>query len=568
MHDITLILTLTTALTVALLLGFATQALRLSPIVGYLLAGIAVGPFTPGFEADHGIAEQLAEVGVILLMFGVGLQFHLRELVAVKGIAVPGALVQSAVATLLGAGVGRLAGWEWPTALVFGGAMSVASTVVLVRVLGDNHALHTRTGHVAVGWLVVEDLLTVVALVLLPMLLGPKAGAGAAGVATALGGAALKIVLLVALLVVVGGRVIPRFLERVAATRSRELFTLSVLVIALGIAVGSATIFGVSMALGAFLAGMVVGRSEFSLRAASEALPMRDAFAVLFFVSVGMIFDPHTLIEAPGLVAATLAVVVVAKPLAALAIALGLGYPLRVALPVSVALAQIGEFSFMLAAVARDLGAMPDQAVDALVAAAIASITLNPILYRAVQPVEAWLARRFPGEPAVEPDESHADVDAPHRAVVVGYGPVGQTVTQLLLDNGIEPVVIELNLDTVRRLRAFDVRAVYGDASRPEILAEAEIGLARHLVLTAAAGAADAEIVRRARELNPEIRVVARTQHVHEVPGLRDAGATDVFSGEGEVALAMTTSILGHLGATDEQIDRERARVEGIFRLG
>lgn len=566
MHDITLILTLTTALTVALLFGFATQALRLSPIVGYLLAGIAVGPFTPGFEADRGIAEQLAEVGVILLMFGVGLQFHLRELVAVKGIAVPGALVQSAVATLLGAGVGRLAGWEWPTALVFGGAMSVASTVVLVRVLSDNHALHTRTGHVAVGWLVVEDLLTVVALVLLPMLLRPGAGAG--GVAAALGIATLKIVILVALLVVVGGRVIPRVLERVAATRSRELFTLTVLVLALGIAVGSARVFGVSMALGAFLAGMIVGRSEFSLRAASEALPMRDAFAVLFFVSVGMIFDPRTLVEAPGLVAATLAVVVVAKPLAALAIARALGHRLRVALPVAVALAQIGEFSFMLAAVARDLGAMPDSAVDALVAAAIASITLNPILYRAVQPVEAWLTRRFPGEPALETDDSLADVDVPHRAVVVGFGPVGQTVTQLLLDNGIEPVVIELNLDTVRRLRAFDVRVVYGDASRPEILAEAEIGLARHLVLTAAAGAADAEIVRRAKELNPEIRVVARTQHVHEVPGLRDAGAIDVFSGEGEVALAMTTSILGHLGATAEQIDRERARVEGIFRTG
>ena len=568
MHDITLILTLTTALTAALVLGFVTQALRLSPIVGYLLAGIAVGPFTPGFEAERGIAEQLAEVGVILLMFGVGLQFHLRELVAVKGIAVPGALVQSAVATLLGAGVGRLAGWEWPTALVFGGAMSVASTVVLVRVLSDNHALHTRTGHVAVGWLVVEDLLTVVALVLLPMLLRPGAGAG--GVAAALGIATLKIVILVALLVVVGGRVIPRVLERVAATRSRELFTLTVLVLALGIAVGSARLFGVSMALGAFLAGMIVGRSEFSLRAASEALPMRDAFAVLFFVSVGMIFDPRTLVEAPGLVAATLAVVVVAKPLAALAIARALGYPLRVALPVAVALAQIGEFSFMLAAVARDLGAMPDRAVDALVAAAIASITLNPILYRAVQPVEAWLARRFPREPALGTDDSDADadVDAPHRAVVVGYGPVGQTVTQLLLDNGIKPVVIELNLDTVRRLRTFDVRAVYGDASRPEILAEAEIGLARHLVLTAAAGTADAEIVRRAKELNPEIRVVARTQHVHEVPGLRDAGASDVFSGEGEVALAMTTSILGHLGATDEQIDRERARVEGIFRSG
>jgi CPA2 family monovalent cation:H+ antiporter-2 len=400
------------------------------------------------------------------------------------------------------------------------------------------------------------------------MLLRPGAGAG--GVAAALGIATLKIVILVALLVVVGGRVIPRVLERVAATRSRELFTLTVLVLALGIAVGSARLFGVSMALGAFLAGMIVGRSEFSLRAASEALPMRDAFAVLFFVSVGMIFDPRTLVEAPGLVAATLAVVVVAKPLAALAIARALGYPLRVALPVAVALAQIGEFSFMLAAVARDLGAMPDRAVDALVAAAIASITLNPILYRAVQPVEAWLARRFPREPALGTDDSDADadVDAPHRAVVVGYGPVGQTVTQLLLDNGIKPVVIELNLDTVRRLRTFDVRAVYGDASRPEILAEAEIGLARHLVLTAAAGTADAEIVRRAKELNPEIRVVARTQHVHEVPGLRDAGASDVFSGEGEVALAMTTSILGHLGATDEQIDRERARVEGIFRSG
>lgn len=567
-HDITLIPTLTTALTTALLFGFATQALRLSPIVGYLLAGIAVGPFTPGFEADHGIAEQLAEVGVILLMFGVGLQFHLRELVAVRGIAVPGALVQSAVATLLGAGVGWLAGWEWPTALVFGGAMSVASTVVLVRVLSDNHALHTRIGHVAVGWLVVEDLLTVVALVLLPMLLGPGAGAGAEGVVTALGIAALKIMVLVALLVVVGGRAIPRVLERVAATRSRELFTLSVLVIALGIAVCSARFFGVSMALGAFLAGMIVGRSEFSLRAASEALPMRDAFAVLFFVSVGMMFDPRTLVEAPGLVAATLAVVVVAKPLAALAIARGLGYPLRVALPVATALAQIGEFSFMLAAVARDLGAMPDRAIDALVAASIASITLNPLLYRAVRPAEAWISRRFGGSTAIGEEAAAAESDAPHRAVVVGYGPVGQTVTQLLLDNGIEPVVIELNLDTVRRLRTFDVRAVYGDASRPEILAEARIGESRHLLLTAAAGAADAEIVRRARELNPEIRVVARTQHVHEVPGLREAGATAVFSGEGEVALAMSTSILGHLGATEEQVARERSRVEGIFRSG
>lgn len=566
MHDMTLILTLTAALTAALVLGFITHALRLSPIVGYLLAGIAVGPFTPGFEADHGIAEQLAEVGVILLMFGVGLHFHVRELMAVRAIAVPGALVQSAVATLLGALVGRLVGWEWPTALIFGGATSVASTVVLVRVLSDSHDLHTRTGHIAVGWLVVEDLLTVVALVLLPALL--NAAAGAAGVPAALAMAAVKILLLVALLAVVGGRMIPWVLERVVATRSRELFTLAVLVIALGIAVLSAKFFGVSMALGAFLAGMIVGRSDFSQRAASEALPMRDAFAVLFFVSVGMLFNPGTLLEAPGLIAATLAIILVAKPLAALAIAVVRGCPLRVALPVSVSLAQIGEFSFMLAAVARELGAMPDRAVDALVAASIASITLNPLLYRAARLIEPAVARRFAAaaEPAGDGDDETGD--AAHRAIVVGYGPVGRKVTELLLDNGIEPIVIELNLDTVRRLRTFDVRAVYGDASRPDILAEAGIARARHLLLTAATGAAEAEIVRRARELNPSIRVVARTQYVHQVPALRKAGATDVFADEGEVALAITTSILGHLGATDDQIDRERARVEEMFRSG
>jgi CPA2 family monovalent cation:H+ antiporter-2 len=566
MHDITLILTLTTALTAALVLGFITHTLRLSPIVGYLLAGIAVGPFTPGFEADHGVAEQLAEVGVILLMFGVGLHFHVRELMAVKGIAVPGALVQSLVATLLGALVGRLVGWDWPTAVIFGGATSVASTVVLIRVLSDNHDLHTRAGHIAVGWLVVEDLLTVVALVLLPTLL--NAQSGPVGAATALGLAALKIGLLVGLLVIVGGRVIPWTLERVAATRSRELFTLAVLVIALGIAVLSAKLFGVSMALGAFLAGMIVGRSDFSLRAASEALPMRDAFAVLFFVSVGMLFDPRTLLEAPGLIAATLAIVLVAKPLAALAIAVVRGYPLRIALPVAMSLAQIGEFSFMLAAVARELGAMPDRAVDALVATAIASITLNPLLYRAARAIEPALARRFGSAAEAPADADELSGDAAHRAIVVGYGPVGQTVTELLLDNGIEPIVIELNLDTVRRLRMFDVRAVYGDASRPDILAEADIARARHLLLTAATGAAEEEIVRRARELNPEIRVVARTQYTRQVPAVRKAGATDVFADEGEVALAMTTSILGHLGATDEQIDRERARVEALFRSG
>jgi CPA2 family monovalent cation:H+ antiporter-2 len=569
MHDVNLILTLTAGLSAALVLGYITRWLGLSPIVGYLLAGIAVGPHSPGFVADRGLAEQMAELGVILLMFGVGLHFHLRELLAVKGVAVPGAIVQSVVATLLGMLAGRLLGWGWTTGLIFGGAMSVASTVVLVRVLSDNRDLHTRAGHIAVGWLVVEDLFTVVALVVLPVLLGDAAPA-AAGAAPRLAGmlalVVLKIAVLVTLALVLGGRIVPWLLERVAATRSRELFTLAVLVIVLGIAVGSAEVFGVSMALGAFLAGMVVGRSEFSLRAASEALPMRDAFAVLFFVSVGMIFDPRTLLQAPGALAAALAIVLVAKPVAALAIVLFLGHPLRVALPVAIALAQIGEFSFILAGLGRQLGALPDSAVDTLVAAAIVSITLNPILYRLVDPLDRLLRRTGPHGDVI-PDDS-PDESRSHRAVIVGYGPVGQTVAQLLLDNEIEPTVIELNLDTVRRLKAFGVRAIYGDASRPETLAEAGIAGARHLILTSASGTIDEEIVRRAKEIDPSVHILARSQYVRQMEQLRRAGAEDVYSAEGEVALAFTARILERLGATAEQLDQERQRVEATFRQG
>lgn len=567
MHDIDLILTLTGGLTAALVLGYVTQQLRLSPIVGYLLAGVAVGPATPGFAADPALAEQLAEIGVILLMFGVGLHFHVRELLAVRHVAVPGALVQSGVATLLGAVAGRLLGWEWPTAIIFGGAISVASTVVLIRVLSDNRDLHTRAGHIAVGWLVVEDLLTVAALVLLPALVGPTA-LSASGVATALALAAAKMGLLVVTTVVVGGRVIPWVMERIAATRSRELFTLAVLVIALGIAVGSAKLFGVSMALGAFLAGMVVGRSEFSLRAASDALPMRDAFAVLFFVSVGMLFDPAAMLQSPWAVAAALAIVLVAKPLAALAIVLALGYPRRIAVPVAVALAQIGEFSFILASLGAQLGVMPAEAVNTLVATAIVSITLNPLLYRSIDTWERWLVRRLPAADRAGDEESAAGPAPTQRAIVVGYGPVGQTVTQLLLDNDIEPTVIELNLDTVRRLKAFDVRAIYGDASRPEVLAEAGAGQAANLVLTSAAGSLDEEIIRRAKELNPAIHILARTHYVRELPKLQRAGAEDVFAAEGEVALAFAVRIMERLGASGEQIDRERQRVEATFRSG
>lgn len=567
-HSLDVIMTLTGGLAAALVLGYITQLLRLSPIVGYLLAGIVIGPYTPGFAGDLSIAEQLAEIGVILLMFGVGLHFHFKELLAVKNVAVPGALVQSFVATVCGVLAARMFGWSWSAGLVFGGSISVASTVVLIRVLSDNRDLHTRAGHIAVGWLVVEDLLTVVALVLLPAVFGDEP-AGLSELAIALGIAALKITALVATVFIVGGRVIPWMLERVAATRSRELFTLTVLVVALGIAVGSAQIFGVSMALGAFLAGMIVGRSEFSLRAASEALPMRDAFAVLFFVSVGMLFDPMQLLESPVIICTTLAIVLVAKPLSALLIVLVLGYPTRVAISVSVALAQIGEFSFILATLGKHLGIVSDEVINTLVAAALVSITLNPLLYRMVGPLESWLkkrsGRKHEGLADLDDDHDTEESSPRHRAVVVGYGPVGQTVTQLLLDNGIEPTVVELNHETVRRLKTFDVHAIYGDASRPEVLMEAGVQDAENLILSSGTSSADEEIVRRAKELNPSIRVLARSQYVRELPKLRQAGAEQVFSGEGEVALAMTVSILQRLGATGEQIDRERERVANTF---
>jgi CPA2 family monovalent cation:H+ antiporter-2 len=424
-------------------------------------------------------------------------------------------------------------------------------------------------GRIAVGWLVVEDLLAVAALVLLPTLFAGHT-VGPEGLATAVGTAAAKIAALIAITFVVGGRVIPWMLDRVAATRSRELFTLTVLVVALGIAVGATKVFGVSMALGAFLAGMIVGRSEFSLRAASEALPMRDAFAVLFFVSVGMLFDPLTLMRSPQAVAATLAVAAVVKPVIAMVTMLLLGCPLRTALPVAAALAQIGEFSFLLITLGTTLGIVPAELRDAVVATSIFSITLNPLVYRCMEASMTWLARR---RVLPEPVDDDAEVgglmaESRHRAVVVGYGPVGQTVTELLLDNEIEPTVIELNLETVRRLKVFGVRAIYGDASRPETLAEAGIRTAENLILTSGSGEVDEEIVRRAKELNPGVHVLARSHYVHELPKLRKAGAEDAFSGEGEVALAFTARILERLGATGEQVDRERQRVERAFRQG
>ena len=566
MHSFDLILTLTGGLAAALVFGYLTQRVGLSPIVGYLLAGVAVGPNTPGFVANTHLAEQLAEVGVILLMFGVGLQFHVEELLAVRRVAVPGAVAQSVVATVLGAMLVQAFGWSTPSGIVFGIALSVASTVVLIRVLADNNELHTRTGHIAVGWLVVEDLFTVIALVVLPLLFAREGASRGLGIALLLTG--VKVAALVAFTAIVGPRVIPRVLDHVARTHSRELFTLTVLVIALGIAVGSALVFDVSMALGAFLAGLVVGRSDYSLRAASEALPLRDAFAVLFFVSVGMLLNPSALMDNPVLVAGTLGVVMVGKPLVAFVITWLLGYPFVTSLSVAVALAQIGEFSFMLASVGRDLGLLTADASNVLVAVAILSIVLNPILFRAIKPLDRWtLARPWlrrlldRSRPSDAEDLATPPVDATHRAIVVGYGPTGRTVTRLLRENGFEPTVVDLNVNTVRELRDQGMHAIYGDATHRDTLAQAGAAEAANLVLTSAGMADGREVIRNAKELNPGIHVLARAPYLRDVPALRQAGAEAVVSAEGEVGLALTEIILHQLGATRDQIDHERERV-------
>jgi CPA2 family monovalent cation:H+ antiporter-2 len=450
-------------------------------------------------------------------------------------------------------------------------ALAVASTVVLVRILADHNDLHTQAGHIAVGWLVVEDLFTVIALVLLPALF--ENGTTGTTLWLALATTAVKVTALVAFAAVVGTRIIPRVLDYVANTRSRELFTLTVLVVALGIAVGSALIFSVSMALGAFLAGMVVGRSDYSLRAASEALPMRDAFAVLFFVSVGMLLDPRSLIASPGLITGALAVVLLGKPLVALLIVWAMRYPFRVALTVGIALAQIGEFSFILATIGSELGLLTTAATNALVATSIVSIVINPLLYRTIGFLEREIAERpglrkilnrpptIPSDLATSPLER--SIDPSHRAVVIGYGPTGRTIVRLLRDNGIAPTVIELNLDAVRALRQDGIDAIYGDAIRPETLVAADVSKAGSLILGSAGMAHSEAVIRTARGLNPHIRVLARAPYLRDVASLRDAGANQVYSGEGEVALAFIEDILDSLGATPEQIDRERARAHG-----
>jgi CPA2 family monovalent cation:H+ antiporter-2 len=557
-HDISLITTIAFGLTAALIFGLLAKRCGLSPIVGYLLAGVAVGPFTPGFTGDLHLAQQLAEVGVILLLFGVGLHFHLDDLLAVRGIALPGALGQSALAAVATVGLAALSGWDVRSGLVLGIAVSVASTVVLLRVLMDAGMVETTEGRVAIGWLVVEDIITVLVIVLLPVL----AMGGAGNIWSAAGLAVLKLAALGAVMAFAGVRFVPWLLLRVARLRSRELFTLTVLVIAMAVATLGYLTFGASMALGAFLAGMVVGQSKLSHQAAADALPMRDAFAVLFFVSVGMLFDPRAIFHAPGLVLGLLGVVLVVKPLAAFGIVLATGHSLRTGLAVAGGLGQIGEFSFILAELARSLKLMPEEGHHALVACAILSISVNPWLFKQLLALEPWLKRRprllalsdrrqqAAGRKANRDAAPLLQAQAAPRVIVVGYGPVGRTVARRAEEFGFETVVIDINIDTVLALQAEGKRALFGDASHADILKQAGVETAAHLVVSVPSTAAGAAMVAAARELNDRIKIFARARYLAEGGALEQAGADVVCYDEAEAATALGVVLRAHIKAS------------------
>ncbi|MCC6573901.1 MAG: cation:proton antiporter [Planctomycetes bacterium] len=566
-----LILTVTMGLGFALVLGLAAKRIGLSPIIGYLVAGIVVGPYTPGFQADPDLAAQLAEIGVILLMFGVGLHFQLKDLWKVKGIAITGALVQSSVATLLCTLLALMWGWKLEAGLVLGLAVSVASTVVLLRVLQDANLVETPAGRAAVGWLIVEDILTVLVLVMLPLVADAMHSQGdTMKIVEGFGLATLKLIALGVVVFLVGGKVVSWLLSGVARMRSRELFTLTVLALALGLAWLSATVFGASMALGAFLAGMIVGQSDVHHQAAADAHPMRDAFAVLFFVSVGMLFDPYFVLGRPELVAAVLGVILLGKPLAALSIVLVLRKPLRTALVAGLGLAQIGEFSFILGELGFSLGMVPQEARSVLVAAALISIAINPILFRNLPRIENWIRRNpklwamlNPGK--IEDDPPPIGGTGKPGAIVCGYGPVGKTVTRILRDCGLSPTVIDLNVDTVKKLKAEDgVHAVYGDAANREVIEAAGGKDAQFLLLCLPDAKGHTEIIKAVRALNPAIKVLVRAHYIADYAMLAKAKPDAIAFEEAEVAVTLAEQLLEAIGVPEEEIERQvdRARAE------
>ncbi|MEV4778888.1 YbaL family putative K(+) efflux transporter [Burkholderia sp. LMU1-1-1.1] len=562
-HNISLITTIAAALGFGLVFGYLATRLKLPALVGYLAAGIMLGPATPGFVADAALASQLAEIGVMLMMFGVGLHFSLDDLWAVRKVALPGAVLQIAVATALGMALAHFWGWSIGGGLVFGLALSVASTVVLLRALEERGILDTFNGRIAVGWLVVEDLVTVMVLVLLPALAGSLGGVStdAHGVAIPAGEVDLwgtlavtlgKVGAFIALMLVVGRKLFPWLLWQVARTGSRELFTLCVIAAAVGIAYGSTHYFGVSFALGAFFAGMVLRESELAHRAAQESLPLRDAFAVLFFVSVGMLFEPTIVTEQPLKLLAVVAIIVFGKSLAAFVLVVLLRYPAKTALMVSASLAQIGEFSFILAALGLSLKLMPIEGQSLILAGAIISIALNPVVFRLSKPLERWMSKdgsivsKFErtADPLAELPMSvpHEHLDG--QVVLVGYGRVGRRIAEVLAKHSIPFVVAEQNREIVDQLRKDGIHAVAGNAGEPAVLIQAHIARAGMLVIATPDTFHVRAMVETARLLNPHIKTVVRTHNEEEAELLRSELAGKIFIGEEELANGMTAFVV------------------------
>ncbi|GAB3247273.1 cation:proton antiporter domain-containing protein [Chitinimonas naiadis] len=556
-HNISLITTIAAGFGCALILGFIAERIKLPALVGYLVAGIIIGPATPGFVADVHIASQLSEIGVMLLMFGVGLHFSLSDLMAVKRIAVPGAVVQMGLATALGMAMALWWDWGLGGALVFGLSLSCASTVVLLKALEARRVLETMNGRIAVGWLVVEDLATVLVLVLLPPLAGVLGSSNAVVGADkslwlTIGQTLLQVGAFIALMLVVGRRVLPKALWHVARTGSRELFTLAVIATAIGIAYGASHLFNVSFALGAFFAGMVMRESEFSHRAAEESLPLRDAFSVLFFVSVGMLFDPAILIQQPVHVLGVVAVIILGKALAAAVLVLSFRYPLNTALTVAASLAQIGEFSFILAGLGVTLGLLPQEGMSLVLAGALISIALNPFLFTAIEPFRRWvlkhsdLARNLElrQDPFAELPMSTERKYLEGQVVLVGYGRVGRRIAQALEARGIPYVVAEQNRELVEALRKSGKAAVSGNAADPAVLIQAHIADAAMLVIATPNTLHVRQMADTARTLNPEIEIILRTHSEDESVLLRREGIGTVFFGEEELAKGMTSHVL------------------------
>ncbi len=547
-HHAPLISTIVIGLTLAFALGAAANWVRASPIVGYLIAGVLIGPYTPGYVADQALANDLAEIGVILLMFGVGLHFTLNDLLSVRAIALPGAIVQIASATVLGILLAYVLGWSLGGGIIFGLALSVASTVVLLRALQERRLVETERGRIAVGWLVVEDLVMILALVLLPALAGLFKGTNAS--AFDLGWSVvlvlLKVAAFVAVMLVIGKRVIPAILHYVAHTGSRELFRLAVFAIALGVAYGASVIFDVSFALGAFFAGMILSESELSQRAASETLPLRDAFAVLFFVSVGMLFNPTILVRDLLPLICTVAIILIGKSLAAFAIVRAFRYPKGHALIISASLAQIGEFSFILAGLGVTLGLLPERGRDLILAGAIISIMLNPLLFSLL---DRYLAKtQPPAETETEPDEPIRQIPAKEtkltdHVVLIGHGRVGRVVSSGIRALGLPLLLIEENRRAALEARDAGIETLHGNAATGDILSLANLPAARHLIVAIPDGFEGGQIVLQSREKNPSLSIVARSHSDEETEHLLKHGANKVILGEREIAMAIVAEL-------------------------